>query len=144
MNGEEERNPLDVVRLVLGVLILVSLLTPNAKSSDSSNLREEEEIRRQKMEARSLTNKLTNDVKRMRETPSATLIMCRAFSRVIGTVLRTLLCSASCGSHWRTNKTRLVFPTTQAFTGARVPFPCSSMIRECIEREFIKLTACSR
>lgn len=70
MNGEEERNPLDVVRLVLGVLILVSLLTPNAKSSDSSNLREEEEIRRQKMEARSLTNKLTNDVKRMRETPS--------------------------------------------------------------------------
>ena len=70
MNGEEERNPLDVVRLVLGVLILVSLLTPNAKSSDSSNLREEEEIRRQKMEARSLTNKLTNDVKQMRETPS--------------------------------------------------------------------------
>ena len=70
MNGEEERNPLDVVRLVVGVLILVSLLTPNTKGSDASNLREEEEIRRQKLEARSLTNKLAHDVRMMRDTSS--------------------------------------------------------------------------
>ena len=70
MNGEEERNPLDVVRLVLCVLILVSLLTPNSKGSDSSNLREEDEMRRQKLEARSLTSKLAHDVRLMRDTPS--------------------------------------------------------------------------
>ena len=69
MIGEEEaRNPLDPCRLLLFVVLMILLLSPDQNGSRSSNLRDEESIQKQRKEKKALESQLEMDIRAMQNS----------------------------------------------------------------------------